>query len=120
MVVRFGGDYFVRSIKKMNEDGSLSFFCAIDEGIVLTVAHSKDMIASVERVLGEARSAIGEPEIVLGFECVLRRLESEMYQIKRKVEELYRANRIVGFHTYGEQYRAMHLNQTFTGIAIGR
>ena len=24
------------------------------------------------------------------------------------------------FETYGEQYRAMHLNQTFTGIAIGR
>jgi hypothetical protein len=25
----------------------------------------------------------------------------------------------VGFGTYGEQYRSMHLNQTFTGIAFG-
>jgi hypothetical protein len=27
---------------------------------------------------------------------------------------------MVGFETYGEQYRAMHLNQTLTGIAIGK
>ena len=27
---------------------------------------------------------------------------------------------VVGFHTYGEQYNAMHLNQTLTGIAFGR
>jgi hypothetical protein len=120
VVVRVGGDYFVRSIQKINEDGSLSFFCAIDEGIVLTVARSNDMIQSVETALAGVRAEIGEPEIVIGFECVLRRLEAEMYQIKHKVEDLYRENRIVGFHTYGEQYRAMHLNQTFTGIAIGR
>ncbi len=25
-----------------------------------------------------------------------------------------------GFNTYGEQFRSMHLNQTFTGVAIGR
>ena len=27
---------------------------------------------------------------------------------------------MVGFSTYGEQFGAMHVNQTFTGIAIGR
>jgi hypothetical protein len=26
---------------------------------------------------------------------------------------------VVGFCTYGEQYMSMHVNQTFTGIAIG-
>jgi hypothetical protein len=26
---------------------------------------------------------------------------------------------VVGFHTYGEQFNAMHLNQTLTGIAFG-
>jgi hypothetical protein len=28
-------------------------------------------------------------------------------------------NNAVGFCTYGEQYEAMHMNQTLTGIAIG-
>ncbi len=36
VVVRVGGQYFVRSIAKVNADDSLTFFCAIDEGIVLT------------------------------------------------------------------------------------
>jgi hypothetical protein len=26
---------------------------------------------------------------------------------------------VIGFSSYGEQYRGMHVNQTFTGIAIG-
>jgi hypothetical protein len=27
--------------------------------------------------------------------------------------------RVVGFSTYGEQFRGMHVNQTLTGIAFG-
>jgi hypothetical protein len=26
---------------------------------------------------------------------------------------------VVGFSTYGEQYNGIHVNQTFTGVAIG-
>jgi len=26
---------------------------------------------------------------------------------------------VIGFATYGEQFNSMHVNQTFTGIAIG-
>ena len=37
-VVRVGGEYYCRSIQKTNADGSLSFFCAIDDGIVLSIA----------------------------------------------------------------------------------
>ena len=28
-------------------------------------------------------------------------------------------NNVIGFATYGEQFNAMHVNQTFTGVAIG-
>ena len=28
-------------------------------------------------------------------------------------------HRVVGFCTYGEQYNAMHVNQTLVGVAIG-
>jgi len=27
---------------------------------------------------------------------------------------------VIGFNTYGEQFNGMHINQTFTGVAIGR
>ncbi|GJD58178.1 hypothetical protein IFDJLNFL_4094 [Methylobacterium dankookense] len=39
---------------------------------------------------------------------------------RQGIADLYRRYNVVGFETYGEQYRAMHLNQTFTGIAIGK
>ena len=36
-MVRAGGEYYVRSIQTANPDGSLTFYCAIDEGVVLTL-----------------------------------------------------------------------------------
>ncbi|MDJ0512978.1 MAG: FIST N-terminal domain-containing protein [Methyloceanibacter sp.] len=120
VVVRIGGDYYCRSIQCMNEDRSLSFFCAIDDGVVLTVAEPRDMVKSMEAELERLDEAVGGVDFVLGFECVLRRLDAENRQVKHKVSDLYRRYHVVGFHTYGEQYNAMHLNQTFTGVAIGR
>lgn len=119
VIVRIGGDYYCRSIQRVNSDGSLSFFCAIDDGVVLTVAEPRDMVDAMAQELKRVDEAVGGVDLVLGFECVLRRLEAENLQIKHKISDLYRRYHIAGFHTYGEQYNAMHLNQTFTGIAIG-
>ncbi|MGQ0673722.1 MAG: FIST N-terminal domain-containing protein [Hyphomicrobium sp.] len=120
LVVKIGGDYYCRSIRNMNPDGSLSFFCAIDEGLVFTVARPQDIVSATARTLGEIDTALGGIDMVLGFDCVLRRLDAENRQIRHELDALYRQYRVVGFHTYGEQYNAMHLNQTLTGIAFGR
>lgn len=119
LVVKVGGDYYCRSIRNMNPDGSLSFFCAIDEGLVFTVARPKDMLSSTARTLKDLDEALGGIELVLGFDCVLRRLDAENRQIHRQMEDLYRTYGVVGFHTYGEQHNSMHLNQTLTGVAFG-
>lgn len=104
----------------MNADGSLTFFCAIDEGLVFTVARPQDMVKSAEIALNEIDKSLGGIDLVLGFDCILRRLDAENRQIRHQVDALYRKHRLVGFHTYGEQFNAMHLNQTLTGIAFGR
>lgn len=119
LVVKVGGDYYCRSIRNMNADGSLSFFCAIDEGLVFTVARPRDMLSSTAKTLDELDTALGGLDIVLGFDCILRRLDAETRQIRRQMDELYQRYRVVGFHTYGEQLNAMHLNQTLTGVAFG-
>lgn len=119
LVVKVGGDYYCRSIRNMNEDGSLSFFCAIDEGLVFTVARPQDIIRSTIDTMDEIDRSLGGIDFVIGFDCILRRLDAENRQIRRDLNEIYRRYRIVGFHTYGEQYNAMHLNQTLTGIAFG-
>jgi hypothetical protein len=120
VLVRVGGAYYARSIQRMNPDGSLSFFCAIDEGMVLTAALSRNPVGATLDLVAETRAEIGEVSLYLGFECVLRRLDAEQHQFARDMSKLYRENKVVGFHTYGEQYRSMHVNQTLTGVAIGK
>lgn len=119
LVVKVGGDYYCRSIRNVNADGSLSFYCAIDEGLVFTLARLKDMLRSTQQKLEEVEMSLDGIDIALGFECVLRRLDAENRQVMRQMEDLYKRYGVVGFHTYGEQLNAMHLNQTLTGIAFG-
>jgi hypothetical protein len=119
MVVTIGGSHYVRSISKARPDGSLKFFCAIDEGVVLRVAHGADLVGNLEQAFAAVRSEIGEPQLVIGCDCILRRLEViQNHQVDR-VDGIMRRYQTVGFNSYGEQYRGMHVNQTFTGIAIG-
>lgn len=119
VVVRVGGEYYCRSIQKLNDDGSLTFFCAIDDGIVLTIAEAKGMVESTRKAFLRVADRLGGVEVILGFDCVLRKLDAQNRQVFREISELYQAHHVVGFGTYGEQYRSMHLNQTFTGIAFG-
>ena len=119
VVVRVGGEYHVRSIQKVNDDESLTFFCAIDEGIVLTVAEGVDLVQNLENLFSRLHDDVGEPELILGCDCILRSLEMEQKQIKHLVSKVLARNNVIGFCTYGEQFNAMHVNQTFTGVAIG-
>ena len=119
LVVRVGGEYFCRSIRRLNPDGSLSFFCAIDRGLVLTLARPKDVVEVTRAELARLEAELGGVDLIIGFDCVLRRLDAEIRQKRRAISDLYKQYCVVGFETYGEQYRSMHLNQTFTGVAIG-
>ena len=119
VVVRLGGEYYVRSIQKVGDDGSLTFFCAIDAGLVLTVARNLDIIDGLHAAFEDVRRRIGPPQVVLSCDCVLRRLELERRGVKDRAAAIFANNNAVGFATYGEQFNAMHLNQTFVGLAIG-
>jgi hypothetical protein len=120
VVVRIGDADFVRSIQRVNPDGSLSFFCAIDRGLVFKVARGEDLVANLDEAMADIRTRIGEPAFILGFDCILRLLEIRERQLTAVVGERLARNRVVGFNTFGEQYCGMHLNQTLTGIAFGQ
>ena len=120
LLVRVGGEYYCRSIQKMNMDGSLSFYCAIDTGVVLTVAETRDMATALEETLAALDADLGGIDFVLGFDCVHRRLEAESRQVLGRIADLFRRYRVIGFNTYGEQFDAMHLNHTFTGVAFAK
>lgn len=119
VVVVIDGTDYVRSIQKSNPDGSLTFYCAIEEGLVLRVARGQDLVANLEDTFQRLQAEIGTPQVVFGCDCILRQLEILHAGQKEKVEEILERNKVIGFSTYGEQYRGVHVNQTFTGIAIG-
>jgi hypothetical protein len=120
VVVRVGNVPYLRSIQKVNADFSLTFFCAIDEGIVCTIAEGMDIEKDLRNLFDEVRADISQPEIIIGCDCILRSRELNDHHMGERISDLMLANNVVGFNTYGEQYHAMHVNQTFTGVAIGR
>jgi hypothetical protein len=119
-IVRTGGQVHVRSIQSANPDGSLTFYCAIDNGVVLSLGEPVDRVSAMEELFAEIERKVGTIDHIIGFDCVLNRLDAEDRQQARSVSQMYVANRVFGFNTYGEQFRAAHMNQTFTGLAVGR
>jgi len=119
VVVVIAGTNFVRSIEKANADHSLTFFSAIEEGMVLQVGRGANLVDNLEQAFTAIHAAIGEPQLVIGCDCILRRLEIIQNGLVKPVEDVFLRNQVTGFSSYGEQYRGIHINQTLTGIAIG-
>lgn len=120
VVVAIDGTDYVRSIQKANPDGSLTFFCAIEEGLVLRVVRGVDLIGNLRQTFAQLHAAIGPPQLTFACDCILRNLEITQSGSKEAVAQIFRDNHAIGFSTYGEQFRGVHVNQTLTGIVIGR
>jgi len=119
MVVRVGGEYHCRAVQRVNDDDSLTFYSAIDTGVVLTVSKTEGMVDSMKSSINKVEQIVGEIDLVMGFECILRKLDARRRNAIGRVEDLYVENNIIAFNSYGEQYHSAHVNQTFTGVAFG-
>ncbi len=117
VVVRIGGHHHVRSIRQVDENGDLIFFSAVDEGLVLTLAEPVDMVSNLTAGF-ETLALPAPPQAILACDCVLRRMEAQEKQLWVPLSAILRDNRVTGFSTYGEQFNAMHVNHTLTGVAI--
>lgn len=117
IVVRVGGHHHVRAIQKVEPNGDLTFFSAIDAGLVLTVARARPIAAHLETALADL-SRGGPPETIIACDCILRRVAVEQVQGVQEVSAILAGHNVVGFSTYGEQFHSVHVNQTFTGLAV--
>lgn len=120
VVVVIDGTDYVRSIQQVDPSGALTFYCAIDEGLVLRVARGQDLVANLSQAFDRIREEIGPIALTFGCDCILRNIEITEKEQKEAVGEVLQRHHTVGFSTYGEQFGGVHVNQTFTGIAIGR
>ncbi|MCB1162943.1 FIST C-terminal domain-containing protein [bacterium] len=119
VMLKLGDDHYVRSIQRCNDDLSLTFYCAIAEGIVLRLGTAVSPLAAAKRAFAEVQQRVAKPSLIIGCDCILRRLEFENSGLSAAVGELLATHSVVGFSTYGEQFNALHMNQTFTGLAVG-
>ena len=85
----------------------------------MRVARGEDLEENLEQSFAGIRAAIGPPQLVLGCDCILRKLEIVQSGLVERVDAVFRDNNVIGFNTYGEQFHGVHVNQTLTGVAIG-
>lgn len=119
VMLKIGGEYYVRSIQKVNPDGSLTFYCAIDDGLVLTVGRGKDLVENLHENFANLHKELPTLKIFLGCDCIGRRLELQQKGLTEEAEKVLKNIDFIGFSTYGEQFNGIHINHTLTGIAIG-
>lgn len=119
LMVRIGGTYYARGINLINDDDSLKFACAIDEGVPLSMGRNTGIVPNLEKMFSDLQAEIGTPVLVIGFDCLMRKLEANHEGGAERIGQLFRDNNVIGMSGYGEQIKSMHVNQTFTGVAIG-
>lgn len=121
LAVLVGGKYFIRSIQKVDiVSNSLSFYCAVDLGMILTVVQLGECAKSLQLKLNALRDELGEPEMVYGCDCFLRRLDIVQSGNQENIAKMQEEFRIAGFNAYGEHMNSIHMNQTFTGVYFAK
>lgn len=120
VLINVQGRSYVRSVQSIAEDGSITFYCAVDEGWILDLAGHHEMPSSLRddlASLGGERSGF-----LIGFNCILRALEAEKRGLHDELGQLLEAvaDQSIGFDTYGEVYDGLHINQTLIALALSR
>jgi hypothetical protein len=119
LLLPVGSDHYARGVLNTEPDGSLQLSCAIEEGIVMRLGRSLDIVAETRRQQRAIEVAVPNHQVTLGFDCLCRRLEvldrGLLAPMRRIVDDM----KLFGFNTYGEQFNGLHVNQTLTGVALG-
>ena len=118
LMIRIGGQYFARGVQRLYPDGSIEFACAIESGVVAAIAQPQDMLARLEDMFADLSKTVGPPELIIGFECAARTVFMEQTGITKQISRVLQRNRVVGFAALGEQFNTVHVNNSFTALAI--
>jgi hypothetical protein len=119
LLLDMGDQLLPRAIRTHHPDHSLSMACALDEGLVVSIAQSTDPVVALERSFADVAHRVPDPAAWLVFDCLLRRIELETRGLDGQVGQLLARKGAVGFSSYGEQLGPLHVNHTLTGIALG-
>ncbi|MCE5304304.1 FIST C-terminal domain-containing protein [bacterium] len=119
LIENYYGEWYIREILQANPDMSLKFACAVEENKIYSLGKAGEITQNLNDKFREIERKIGEIQLLLGFDCAFRRLEIEGTKSQDEYNNVLKKYEVIGFNTYGEQYNSMHMNHTFTGVAIG-
>lgn len=107
-----GEEPYVRSPQQV-VDGAIRFYCAVKEGMELTLLESTDIVGDTQDALSQ-RVGSGSPATgLINFNCILRTLDLDLKGTSQEYADVFKELPTVGFSTYGEAYLG-HINQTAT------
>jgi hypothetical protein len=113
-------EIYVRSIQRIEDDGSIVFYCGVEEGMVLDLGGHHPMRDSLDGDLARLRQEMGKADLLIACNCILRALEAEQTQQHETLGEVLSqaSGAYIGFDTYGEQLNGLHINQTLVALAL--
>ena len=117
---RVGDEYYIRSVMTVEED-CLRMGGALEEGAILTVMKAGDLVAETRAgVLRALDDLQAEPAAMLLFNCGGRLWEARAKGVLEEFERAMCPVDCAGFTTYGEQFGALQVNHTLTGLVLGK
>jgi hypothetical protein len=117
--IRLGNQDYVRSVFTARGE-ALLMGAAVEAGTTLTVMRAGDLVHETAEGLARAIAALdGKPRSLLLFNCGGRLLEARARGLTDQMGEAMSPLPPCGFTTYGEQFGAMHVNHTLTGLVLG-
>ena len=118
LLIRIGGQYYARGVQRIAGGGALEFACAIERGLVATIARPGDMVVRLAELFDAMRARLGRPELVIGLDCAARAAYMERQGLTGRIAPLLTAHAVTGFATLGEQYNTIHANNSFTCLGL--
>tara|TARA_R110002073_G_scaffold321275_2_gene497312 strand:+ start:4225 stop:5376 length:1152 start_codon:yes stop_codon:yes gene_type:complete len=121
ILMKIGGKYYSRGVVEVNHaERYIRFACAIGKGVVCTIARPSDPTVNTKEMFDKIRQEIGPLDLVLGCDCAARKMICEEQGLMPEISRVYQDNNVIGFATFGEQYNTIHMNNSFSCIAIGK
>ncbi|MDX8397768.1 MAG: FIST N-terminal domain-containing protein [Mariprofundaceae bacterium] len=116
----YADECYVRALRRVCEDNSLEFGCAIEEGMVLNLCKHQDMVDQYDKLISELKQRAGKAELLLICNCIYRALEGGDGDVNQLLADKTTAiaSHMIGFDTYGEQWDGLHINQTLVALAL--
>mgnify|MGYP001810114062 FL=1 len=118
LLLRVGDELVVRAISRVTRARALLCMSAVETGVLVDVGDAGAALEALRRGFEAVEARIGEPALVLGCECTLRRRQAERDNQLGAIGDFLAERRVFGFSTHGEQFNGLHINQSFTAIAV--